>query len=375
MLKILITGDLVLKQSSKECFIDSNLAKLFSQSHLNIINLEAPITKSTLKTLKTGINLKGDKKNTAYILKTLNTHAVTLANNHIMDFGEEGLMDTLKFCQENHIKTVGAGANLDEASQTIYIDSSEGKIAIVNFAENEFTAATETSAGFHPMDVIDNAYKIQEARKNADYVIVIIHGGHEHYKLPSPRMQKQYRFYAEQGADIIVGHHTHCINGNEVWKGTPIYYSLGNFLFPKVYPKDYEWNTGLILDIEIANQQLKSQIHPIGFYEENSRLTLLENEQKNEILNEIEELNQIIVESEKLNNAWNDFLNSKYTSYLQFWSPLSFFKNRFVKYILRKTNYNYTNKKGLTLFLNLIRCESHSDVSKAILRNYIKKSN
>ena len=68
------------------------------------------------------------------------------------------------------------------------------------------------------MDIIDNAKEIKNAKEKADYVFVIVHGGHEHYSLPSPKMQKQYRFYVEQGADIVIGHHTHCINGNEVYK-------------------------------------------------------------------------------------------------------------------------------------------------------------
>jgi poly-gamma-glutamate capsule biosynthesis protein CapA/YwtB (metallophosphatase superfamily) len=76
------------------------------------------------------------------------------------------------------------------------------------------------------MDIIDNANQIKEAKATHDKVIVIVHGGHEYYNLPSPRMQKQYRFYADQGADFVVGHHTHCISGYEVYNGVPIYYSL-----------------------------------------------------------------------------------------------------------------------------------------------------
>ena len=81
------------------------------------------------------------------------------------------------------------------------------------------------------MDIIDNTNQIREAKASHDKVIVIVHGGHEYYNLLSPRMQKQYRFYADQGADIVVGHHTHCISGNEIHNGVPKYYSLGNFLF------------------------------------------------------------------------------------------------------------------------------------------------
>ena len=232
--------------------IDKKVIDLFEQSDYNIVNLEAPVTDSETKTLKTGPNLKADRDSTLNVLQTLQIDAVTLANNHVLDYGEQGIADTLQFCKDNNIDTVGAGMNLSEAFKTLYIDSKEGKIAIVNFAENEWSAATADSAGFNPMDIIDNSYQIKKAKEIADYVVVIVHGGHEYYNLPSPRMQKQYRFYAEQGADIVVGHHTHCISGYEEYKGVPIYYSLGNFLFTENSTND-DWYTGLVLEIGRAS--------------------------------------------------------------------------------------------------------------------------
>lgn len=208
-MKILITGDLVINREYIKSNISDAVISLFNQSDLNIVNLEAPVTNSTSKILKTGPHLKSDKDSTLDILKALDIDVVTLANNHVMDYDEEGVANTLEFCKENNINTVGAGMNLREASQTLYLDSDEGKIAIINFAENEWASATDETAGAHPMDIIDNAKQIKNAKEKADFVFVIVHGGHEYYNLPSPRMQKQYRFYAEQGADIVVGHHTH----------------------------------------------------------------------------------------------------------------------------------------------------------------------
>src|SRR5699024_1090893 len=105
-----------------------------------------------------------------------------LANNHILDYDERGLKETLSVCKENNIKTVGAGKNLKEASKTLYIDyREEGKIAVINFAENEWASATEMTAGANPMDIIDNANQIKKAKEKANFVFVIIHGGHEYY--------------------------------------------------------------------------------------------------------------------------------------------------------------------------------------------------
>ena len=96
------------------------------------------------------------------------------------------------------------------------------KIAILNFCENEWSIAEDDSPGANPMDIIDNTNHIREAKASHDKVIVIVHGGHEYYNLPSPRMQKQYRFYADQDADIVVGHNTHCISGSEMYKGVEL---------------------------------------------------------------------------------------------------------------------------------------------------------
>src|SRR5690625_263587 len=261
-MKILITGDLVISQTYASSNIHQNVLELFKQSDYTLVNLEAPITLSTSKIIKTGPHLKADKESTLQFLKALKVDAVTLANNHVLDYDEAGVADTLAFCLENKIEPIGAGMNSKEASKTLYVNSKKGKIAFVNFAENEWSSATESTAGANPMDIIDNTNQINQAKSQADFVVVIIHGGHEYYNLPSPRMQKQYRFYAEQGADIIVGHHTHCINGNEIYKNTPIYYSLGNFLFTKSNSHD-DWYSGLILEVNINKSKLTSKVHPV----------------------------------------------------------------------------------------------------------------
>src|SRR5690554_5548350 len=250
---ILIAGDLVIDQAYETSNINSNVVDLFNNSDLNIVNLEAPVTASNSKIIKTGPHLKSNEKSTLEVLKVLRIDAVTLANNHLLDYDEKGVKDTLEFCENNKIHTIGAGMNLNEASKTKYFDTKEGKIALVNFAENEWSSATEETAGANPMDIIDNTNQIKEAKKNADFVFVIVHGGHEYYNLPSPRMQKQYRFYVDNGADLVIGHHTHCISGNEIYKGVPIYYSLGNFLF--TLPSRHEdWYKGIILEIRISKE-------------------------------------------------------------------------------------------------------------------------
>ena len=244
-------------------------------------------------------------------------------------------------------------------------------IAIINFCENVWSIAEEDSPGANPMDIIDNANQIKEAKATHDKVIVIIHGGHEYYNLPSPRMQKQYRFYADQGADIVIGHHTHCISGNEVYNGVPIYYSLGNFLFTKKNLNE-EWYTGLVLEVEISSDGIECQVHPVRQEKDGFRLSLLEGEDKKDVLERIKSYSSIISNEEMLDLKWNEFIDRQSRMYLNYWSPLSYVKNRYLNAAFRKLIGNMLNKKGASLFLNLVRCEAHRDLSSEVLKNYIK---
>src|SRR5690554_5418214 len=177
-MKIIIAGDLVVNQNYKVNNIKQEVLELFKNSDFNIINLEAPITTSASRIQKTGPHLKSDKKSTIDILKNLNINLCTLANNHVLDYGEQGVLDTLNFCKENNIQTVGAGKNKEEAARVFYLESDVGKIAIINIAENEWASATENTAGANGMDLIDDIKTIQEAKKKSDFVFVIVHGGH-----------------------------------------------------------------------------------------------------------------------------------------------------------------------------------------------------
>lgn len=371
-MKVLIAGDLVITAEYNLPQIDEDIVSLFSQSDLNIVNLEAPVTNSTSKLLKTGPHLKSDKKHTAFAIKTLKVGVTTLANNHVLDYGDKGVADTLEFCRKNDVKTVGVGMDLSEASETLFINTKEGVIAVVNIAENEWASATDNNAGTNPMNIIDNTIQINIAKKKADFVIVIIHGGHEYYNLPSPRMQKQYRFYANQGADIIVGHHTHCISGSEIYNDVPIYYSLGNFLFTMKSNKK-DWFTGLVLEIDIKGGVLKTKIHPVKQDDKTFRLSFLKDKERQDTINRIANFNSTIENYEDLNNNWEDYVKSMSKSYLNYWSLLSFIPNRYIKAILRRLPFQYVNKSNVALFLNLMRCEAHSDISKEILKKHLER--
>lgn len=333
-MKILITGDIVISKPYSFSQICDEIRDVFSQSDYNIVNLEAPVTESTSKILKTGPHLKSEKESTLEVLKALNINLCTLANNHVLDYDEQGVLDTINFCKEHNIQTVGAGKNKEEAAKVFYKDSPVGKIAIINIAENEWASATDTNAGANGMDLIDDVKAIQKAKEESDFVFVIVHGGHEYYNLPSPRMQKQYRFYIDNGADIVVGHHTHCISGMETYKNKPIYYSLGNFLFTKssVYE---EWYKGMILEVEITtSNEIRTTPIFVKQQKDSFELSLLKDNELNEVEQRFENYSQII--NNELDRCWSEFISIKEKMYLNRWSANVFISNKYLNFILTK---------------------------------------
>ena len=149
---------------------------------------------------KTGPNIKA-REECIELLKQGYFNALSLSNNHIMDHGEKGLLSTMRLCK-NNIDFFGAGRNLEEASQIFIKTIKDKKCAFINISEDEFSSAQNDSAGANPLNPLKNYYSIKTAREKADYVIVIIHEGHEGYSLPSPRMMETCRFFIDSGVDF-----------------------------------------------------------------------------------------------------------------------------------------------------------------------------
>lgn len=378
--EILIGGDFYINENQDNSKLFSQgLLELFEDADYRIINLETPIIESKKKIAisKTGPNLYTTPKKIIPFLKELNIDLATLANNHIMDYGNNGLLETLNHCKNNQIETVGVGKNKVQAAKPFVIKSKDNKIAILNFAENEWSSADENKSGANPMDIIENVSQIKQAKSQNDFVIVIIHGGHEYYHLPSPRMKKQYRFYAEEGADLIVCHHTHCIGGYEVFNNVPIFYSLGNFLFTNNSTRE-EWYTGLLLKLIIKRKSpISFDLIPIRQQKLNFNLRVLEGLEKEIVLKDIKKYNSIIKNDLLLLQNWNSFLKKSKKEYFQNLSPLNIIGNRYIRGGLRLIGINKLLMRSnyLKLLLNLMRCEAHVDASKAIIENHLKKRN
>lgn len=267
-MKILVAGDFCPQDRVAEAFVHDNYESVLGEvRHIiggvdySIVNFECTVSKGGENPItKLGPILHCSEKGIEAI-KWAGFNCVTLANNHFYDFGDRGVDNTLTVCNKMGIDAVGGGRNIAEASQILYKQINNQTLAIINCCEHEFSIATGTTAGANPLNPIQQYYAIKEAKANADYVLVIVHGGLEHWQLPSPRMVETYRFFIDSGADAVVNHHQHCFSGYEVYKEKPIFYGIGNFCFDKPKYRDTMWNEGLMIKL-LFDDQIGFEIIP-----------------------------------------------------------------------------------------------------------------
>ena len=170
------------------------------------------------------------------VLHQLGVDAVTLANNHVYDYGKEALLDTFAVLQEAGIPYFGAGHDLEEAMTPLYLEAGGKTIALVGASraeKNRMTPqATETEPGIlRCYDTTLYKEAIAEAKANADFCIAFVHWGTE-YSFDLEQVQLDTgKEYLDAGADVVIGAHSHCLQGMEFHEGKPIIYSLGNYWF------------------------------------------------------------------------------------------------------------------------------------------------
>ncbi|WP_291129803.1 CapA family protein [Flavobacterium sp. UBA7682] len=339
-------------------------------SNLSIVNLEGPVVSSGNPSPKTGpvISMK------PLVMEALldaNINLVTLANNHIMDFGIEGFKETLTRLDESNLNFVGAGLSKTAKRKPFITEIKSKKIAIINVCEHEWISDSNSESGANGVDVIENFYQIQALRSTTDFIIVIYHGGNEYHPLPTPDMKKIFRFFVDAGASAVIGHHTHTFSGYEKYHDCPIFYSLGNFIFDSnKKSKGENWNTGVAIGLNVINDQLDFQIIPFLQNDKEIGIKKLKAQALQDFEVKLKKYNEIINDDQKLQEEYNRFAGKMGLQYLAFINPYEGKLSSLFKKGILPSVYS---KKKILLLLNLIRCESHKYLLEHILKEKIKK--
>lgn len=267
------------------------------------------------------------------------------------------LVKTRWFYYRRRVLTKWGGNSIIEASKILYRDIKGTKVAFINVCEKEWSIATEERAGSNPLHPLTQYNQIKEAKSNADFVILVFHGGVEHYNLPSPEIKQLHRYFIEAGADAVINHHQHCYSGYEVYKGKPIFYGIGNFLFDDAKIIDSPWNYGYIVELKLnkETQSLNFDIYP---YEQcNPKFGVYGRGDKSAFLAGIDELNNVIKDDVQLKNKWRAFVSS----HRSFYNPAIIpYRSR----VLRKLHSmkllpSFISKYRLCYLYDVINCDSH----------------
>ncbi len=377
-MKLLIAGDLVPTQSNQELFaqghieelLGKDLYQIWDKTKYKLFNLETPICKNLKPIKKTGPNLQ---TNPIVIkgIKALNPSLISLANNHIMDYGEKGCKNTLDILTKNRISYVGVGTNKEKLKKYFILKDGNLKIGIYSCCETEFSNATRTTYGANYYDEFTTFDDVKELKKQCNRLIVLYHGGKEYYRYPSPRLQKLCRKLVDSGADIVVCQHSHAIGSVEKYHHSTIVYGQGNFIFDR--GDDEYWNTGMILEVTI-NKRIK--INYLFHEKQNGKIRLLSPKDKKycQCMDEFMLRNQKIKDSKFINDNYNQFADKNLDNYLKRTVNKTFFYRLMNKITKGRYNHSYREQDYLQI-LNLLQCEAHNELFIRGLKNRIGMKN
>jgi poly-gamma-glutamate capsule biosynthesis protein CapA/YwtB (metallophosphatase superfamily) len=370
-IRILIGGDTVPTDRDCNLFIHNDRRALFGDllpeiesSDFFLLNLECPLTNATVPLTKTGPNLKASPD---CVKGLVMVQAVNLANNHILDYGSDGVMSTIKVCLEQGIATFGAGESRVQAREPLIREIKGRRVGFLGVAENEFASATESTAGAYGLELIDLVGNIRELRSKVDLCVVLYHGGNEHYPYPSPALQSLCRFLVEEGAGAVICQHSHCVGCYERHRNGLIVYGQGNFIFASRGARDPSWSEGVLVELLFEDDaRLGFRLVPYAQSCEEPGTRMMSLEQEKKFLRQIEQRSQEVLDPKVLQFRWEEYCSNVRGQYLRsvYLPPHRFYSR--LNRLFRATD-RLVPRSQKRLLLNLVRCESHHEALKSIL--------
>lgn len=360
------------EEGNGEALVGKELYEILKQSDLNVFNLEVPLTDTETPIVKFGNNLIAPSK-TVYGYKSLEPIFLTLANNHSLDQGVEGLTTTLNLLKQHDIAHAGAGANLKEAKKPFIFEKDGVRIGFYLCTESEFTMATCHSMGANPFDVLDSFDEVAALKEQCDYVIVLYHGGKEYYRYPSPMLQRYCRKFIDKGASLVICQHNHCVGSREDYNGGSIIYGQGNFIFnSEFYTKYKEFvKDSLLIRVEATKDSFVICELPIRMSDNGTRLAT--DAEAAETLAGYKKRSEEIKDPHFVISNYKAFADTHVKRYLREFLGRSFiirainalFGRKLMQLILGPTSY--------LAIQNYLECEAHHELFLRGIKNINKK--
>ena len=375
MSKIIIGADLVPTQSNAELFaagdaetlVGAELRKILADADYRIFNLETPLADVESPIAKCGPNLIAPTS-TIHGYKAIGADILTLANNHILDHGLQALDSKRRLLKENGIAFFGVGDTPQEAAEPYVFEFAGKKIGLYACAEHEFSIVTDKTSGANPFDPLESLDHVAALKARCDFVVVLYHGGKEHYRYPSPNLRKVCRKLVEKGADLVVCQHSHCVGCEEKYRGGTIVYGQGNFLFDDT---DNEfWQTGLLVALDAD-----FNVSYLPLTKDGNKVKLAHSEAAEEILAGFKARSREITVDGVVEAKYAEFAEKMKNNYLLhfsggrrglFWRAVNkLSRGRLVAWSIKR---KYKTKQLLAL-QNFVECEAHRELLLKGLKN------
>lgn len=369
MIRLNFFGDIVVP-ATQSLTIGKELNGLIEKGTYNIINCEVPcIPPETKRTPieKSGPSLNQDHKTIEWLRRN-GFNLFSLANNHMMDFGEDGLESTRKLLKGEMM--VGAG-NWEEAYSPAIIESEGKRIAVFALTQYEFGTLADQYTDSKGVAWINHPSligRILDIRKSVDYLFIFAHAGVENIEQPLPEWRSIYKQFIDLGCDGVIASHPHIIQGYEYYKDKPIVYSLGNFYFGTKDKKPGTWYRSICFSIEIKENTISCNSTPISFND-----NYIEVDHSNETKNYINRINATLSDEQEyisyINKECERLLEIYYDLFLAGGLLKISKPHKIVKPIAKKLIRGKSH--NIEHMVNNIRCESHRwAIMRAIKNKY-----
>ncbi len=381
--KLILCGDCCADGRNERFLRDGNLQPVFGdllprfqEADLVLANLESPLTTHAQPHPKAGWNFKAHP-DCAKGLHAAGIHAVGLANNHILDYGTQGLKDTQAACKEAGIVSFGTGEDREQAFTPLLWKTNGQTLGLLAIAEHEFSLVSKTQAGAAGLEPGRIALVFKRYQSQVDHWIILLHGGLEYYPYPTPKLQDTCRLLADLGASIVLCQHSHIAGCIEHYHDSLLVYGQGNFLTddpgragiarytPRQNLAHYQ---GMLVTAELsADSSLTTDLLPLRqLGPEGHGVRIMQGAEKEDFLHGVQQRSQTILK--------DDFVDRHFQEHVQT-LRVSAFGALFGHGLWRKRLDRRLHTEALSLrdperrrsALHQIRCESHREVLISLL--------
>lgn len=330
--RLFFAGDVVLTKKREAELVAEDLTKVIENCDIACCNFEAPVWEEGLRPeIKVGPSLHQDISSID-LLKQAGFNLFCMANNHIMDYGNEGLARTIGSMKQKKAVAIGAGLTQDAIYAPYIFEKSGVKIGIINVAENGFgSAGFYSSSGYAWYGSTLFEEKLHDLISFCNHVIVVCHGGAEKWQYPLPEYRELYKSWIDKGVCAVIAHHPHVPQGWEEYKQGVIFYSLGNFAFDKGL--GIQDPQTIVVTLNLDGSNLNYTVYYTSF--ENNIIELCSNSSVKQQLTEANDVLQTQKYMEIINQLCMEHFEKRYIAYYQ--SVSNFYRGTFKQ--LLKTLY------------------------------------